>query len=102
MTDNEDTILDRAAGSAKLLLLWQLLAAFMAYILTGLNPWFWIPAACSLIAAGLSLLGLLWILPGLRRAIWESGDWRCRRCSADVVDARCACTESPSPWEPKP
>lgn len=26
--------------------------------------------------------------------------WRCRRCKQIVVDKRCECTESPSPWEP--
>lgn len=26
--------------------------------------------------------------------------WRCRRCGRNVEADRCACTESPSPWEP--
>ena len=28
-----------------------------------------------------------------------SRGWRCRRCKSLVVDQRCECEESPSPWE---
>jgi hypothetical protein len=46
----------------------------------------------------------------LQNRVWElernvqalSKKWRCRRCSADVVDGRCKCNFSPSPWEPVP
>jgi hypothetical protein len=27
--------------------------------------------------------------------------WFCRRCQSDVIDKKCNCTTSPSPWEPK-
>jgi hypothetical protein len=27
--------------------------------------------------------------------------WCCRRCQSDVIDEKCKCTTSPSPWEPK-
>lgn len=26
--------------------------------------------------------------------------WGCRRCLAEVIDGRCRCAQSPSPWEP--
>lgn len=106
MTPNEDMLLERLAGSAKLTLLWQALAAFTCWILTAATPAFWIPCAASMLAAVLSLVDILWTLPNLRRRVWESSwaldTYHCLRCDQDVTVGRCACTESPSPWEPKP
>lgn len=79
MTDTEDMLLDRAAGSAKLLLLWQLLAGFTSYLLTAQEPWFWIPVTCAALAVVLSAIDLLWILPRWRRAVWENDKDLARR-----------------------
>lgn len=101
MTNTEDEILERLENQTRLTVLWQFLAAGTTWLLTGINPWFWLPCAAALLAVVTSIVEILWLLPRLRRRIWERGSWRCRRCQADVEDGRCACTESPSPWEPK-
>ena len=72
MTDTEDDLLDTLNGQAKLTLLWQLLAGFTSYLLTPQQPWFWIPVTCAALAVVLSAVELLWNLPRLRRAVWES------------------------------
>jgi membrane protein YdbS with pleckstrin-like domain len=71
MTDAEDDLLDRLNSQSKLTTVWQLLAALTCYFLSTINPWFWIPASCSLIGAALSAVEILWVLPRLRRRIWE-------------------------------
>lgn len=74
MTDTEDHLLDRLSGSAKLQLLWQILAACTTWLLTAYNPWFWIPVSCALLAAALSAIEILWVVPRLRRRVWERGE----------------------------
>lgn len=105
MTPNEDLLLDRLSGSAKLTLTWQLLAILTCFILAQASSGFYFPMACSAVGAALSLIEINYTIPRLRRQVWEAAPletYHCLRCDQDVVVGRCACTESPSPWTPKP
>lgn len=37
---------------------------------------------------------------GLREETKKARKYRCLRCKSDVINGRCKCTTSPSPWEP--
>lgn len=71
MTDHEDHLLDLLSGSIKLTLVWQLLAGLTCGILAQVSPWFYLPAACSIIGALLSLIEINYTIPRLRRRVWE-------------------------------
>ena len=72
MTPNEDLLLDRLSGSAKLTLVWQLLATLTCFILAQASSGFYFPMACSAVGAVLSLIEINYTIPRLRRQVWEN------------------------------